>query len=314
MIITTKNDLLIKHENDWDIVTEDLLKTEKQELIIREPRKPYKRNKSAWVKKTEKFIRYKIFNIFKYNPRLKTRNSHGKILYIYEHPDKLVFKQLYYYINADRTRNFTPSGIIGVLKHKNGRFNFYIKINGKWKNASNCWSNISASFYDLNIKLIHLKRVVDLIEKFARRFNKKLSILKERPSPNLISSSIIRLCYPALDYIAPQNYKITFIDKNCCRYLRGKTTSKFIKSLKTQNSELNGSPRYFKWIYMSDGDPLCLRNPNFEYIKIGKKIQFIDKDNGIYIGNMPWDIKRCEEYIRVGKFKEIPPHEAALMK
>lgn len=294
---------------DWDKLIEEPPKIKPIMPKSIQFRKRYKRNPAFWIKKTEKCTRYKIFNIFKYNPSLQKRIPFGKLLYVYEHSDKLVFVQLDYNIVDNKHRNYTTT-TVGVLKHKNDKFNFYLKHNNKWRNRSNYWSPIAASFNCSKIKFAHLKRIKSILKRFAQKFHRKYEV---DLTPISISSGIIRLCYPVLNKLAPKTETIAHINKEYCRYLRGKDDSKFVKSLKIRE---NKYPRFFKLIYSTSRDPAFLRIMELKYIKYEKdgKITLVDKNNKKCQPFLSWTIKDCDENVKNGKFKEIPHCEAVLME
>lgn len=281
--------------------------------LPRKPRKKYKRNPEAWVKKTDKHTRYKIAHKFKYNPATEERYPHGRILYVYEHSDKLVFLDVSYTIQNKKKEY--KSGLVGILKCKETKrgksFNFYVKRK-RWLNVSNDINGIAQSYISVNSKT-HCKRLRIIIKKFAQKLGRKFEAESNTYS---IGSGIIRLCYPSLNILAPdEKERIGDIDKRFCRYLRN-PNSRFVKKLQkqSQNNELSQDlPRYFRQVYSTKNSPSrWYIEGNLKYIRLdndGAKMVLNDDHRAI----TEWSKERFMDEVKRGRFIEIPKQEVALM-
>lgn len=265
------------------------------------------RKKMLLIKKTDKHTRHTIYHSFKFNPATQRRMPSGDLFYVYEHKDKLVFRTLKYKRDANLGNKliYSTNSHIGVLKRKNNKFNFYVKAGKKWVNGSNKYSFISLVFPpNINNKKIYLVRLKRVINGFLIKNGLKRRTITD------VKSTIIRLCYPALDKLAVNGEVIKHIPKEYCRYYRGKDTSRFIRSFKVNN---HSYPRFYKQTYMEMADGMIPKS--FKYIKLDKtgRAKCIVSDNSNYIMTSEWTEKQCNDNVLKGKFKEIPFAEAALM-
>lgn len=278
---------------------------------IKYPRAPQvgPRRKTILIKKTDKHIRHQIYHHFKYNPALKQKSPFGELLYVYEKSDRLIFKRVQYE-RANGKTTYTDKSI-GVLKHKNQQFNFYIRIgNGKkWINTSNRASLMRMLFSGIiHNKKIYAKRICSVLTKFCKKFNGKI-VFKEIFA---IPSDIIRMCYPALNFLAKNNEVIESVGKPYCRYFRGKSTSKFIKSFRMDNRNY---PRFYVPTFLEKKDlSRLISAQTLKYVMLekGGATSLSYTDNTPKISEYMTE-KECNDNVEKGKFKEIPFAEAALM-
>ena len=302
--------------DDWNFISTESQEHIKIRLKEKMPQVPRIRKKFKFIKKTEKYTRYTISHKTRYHhPIFKKLIPNGSYSYIYEHPDKLVFKTLSY---CKTTGNniivFSDTKTVGVLKHKNEKFNFYYKNYGQnWMNGSNNANKIDRVIHYYNGKKIHCKRTASIISKFVQKFGRKFI---KTNGQNMITSGIIRLCYPVLENLLPQNIPIKYINNKYTKYLRGKLNSKFVKSLVPIQENQGKYPRFFKYIYSAGKDFNHIVNHSLcKYIKLTKeKVAFLMKGNNEKVIDKPYLTEEdCDVNVKYGKFKEIPCCEVALM-
>lgn len=183
-----------------------------------------------WITKTEKYTRYKIFHDYNYNPTLKEKMYRGNLFFIYEYSDKLIFK-LYSYKTTDDL-DPTITNKVGILKYKNGQFNFYTLHGDKFLNCSNSANHASNMWLTTKIrKAIHTKRIRSVVYKFAKKHG--VTNLKKEKADLMM----LKLCYPALRNVK-DDICIYKISSGLTRTFRKKNSIEdVIKSVFKKNAE-----------------------------------------------------------------------------